>query len=184
MYCVFMAFSYALKPVSDIDRSRTYKVVFWIGLGALGGWPFAALVGIPFAIEEVTIFGRDTMTQEDGTVVRSVAGAHWRLRRFVRLMEATLICGSGITFILVLMDQMFYRQYTVVAWNIIKYNIFAASEGRGPELYGTEPWYYYILNGVLNFNIAFVLAMGSAVCVVSTKREREKSNKLNCCMYI
>ncbi|KAI9272239.1 Alg9-like mannosyltransferase family-domain-containing protein [Helicostylum pulchrum] len=168
MYCVFMAFSYALKPVSDIDRSRTYKVVFWIGLGALGGWPFAALVGIPFAIEEVTIFGRDTMTQEDGTVVRSVAGAHWRLRRFVRLMEATLICGSGITFMLVLMDQMFYRQYTVVAWNIIKYNIFAASEGRGPELYGTEPWYYYILNGVLNFNIAFVLALGSAVCVLLT----------------
>lgn len=66
------------------------------------------------------------------------------------------------------MDQMIYRQYTIVAWNIIKYNIF--SDGRGPELYGTEPWYYYILNGFLNFNIVFLLATGSAICVVKFLR--------------
>lgn len=171
MYCVFMAFSYALRPVSDVDISRTYKVVFWIGLGALGGWPFAALIGVPFAIEEIVVFGRDTMKKDDGTIVRSVAGTNWRLRRLVRLIEATLLCGAGITFWLVLMDQMFYRQYTVVAWNIIKYNIFAGAEGRGPELYGTEPWYYYIVNGFLNFNIVFLLALGSAVCVVSFSRD-------------
>ncbi|KAI8079525.1 Alg9-like mannosyltransferase family-domain-containing protein [Gilbertella persicaria] len=168
MHCVFMAFSYALRPVSDIDLSRTYKVVFWIGLGALGGWPFAALIGIPFVVEEVLVFGRNTMTQPDGTIVSSVPSPKWRFRRFVRLVEATAICGSGITLLLLLMDHMFYRQYTVVAWNIIKYNVFAAAEGRGPELYGVEPWYYYILNGVLNFNIVFVLALGSAVCVLIT----------------
>lgn len=166
MYCVFMAFSYALRPVSDVDLSRTYKVVFWIGLGALGGWPFAALIGVPFAIEEVVVFGRDTMTKADGTVVRSVVGGKWRLRRIIRLVEAALICGTGLTVLLLLMDQMFYRQYTVVAWNIIKYNILENS--KGPELYGTEPWYYYIVNGILNFNIAFVLALGSAICVLIT----------------
>ncbi|CAO3703131.1 unnamed protein product [Rhizopus stolonifer] len=166
MYCVFMAFSYALKPVSDIDRTRTYWVVFWVGLGALGGWPFAALVGIPFAFEEILIFGRDTMRQEDGTILRSVAGPNWRLRRCIRLAEAILFNGIGLVFLLVLMDQMIYRQYTVVAWNIIKYNIF--SDGRGPDLYGTEPWYYYIINGFLNFNIVFLLALGSAVCVFIT----------------
>lgn len=96
MYCVFMAFSYALKPVSDIDRSRTYWVVFWVGLGALGGWPFAALVGIPFAFEEILIFGRDTMRQEDGTILRSVAGPNWRLRRCIRLAEAILFNGIGL----------------------------------------------------------------------------------------
>ncbi|KAI7907627.1 Alg9-like mannosyltransferase family-domain-containing protein [Cokeromyces recurvatus] len=167
MYCVFMAFSYALKPVSDVDATRTYKVVFWIGLGALGGWPFAALIGIPFVIEEVLVFGRDSMVQEDGTVVRSLPTGHWRLRRIIRILEAAIICGAGLTFILVLMDQMIYRQYTVVAWNIIKYNIFG-SEGRGPDLYGTEPWYHYIVNGLLNFNIVFILAIGSAVCVLIT----------------
>ncbi|CEG77704.1 hypothetical protein RMATCC62417_12409 [Rhizopus microsporus] len=155
MYCVFMAYSYALRPVSDIDPTRTYRVVFWIGLGALAGWPFAALIGIPFAMEEVLIFGRDTMKKADGTVVQSIGGPRWRLRRIVRLSEAALLVGLGLTVLLVLMDQMIYRQYTIVAWNIIKYNIF--SDGRGPELYGTEPWYYYILNGFLNFNIVFLL---------------------------
>ncbi|KAI9270859.1 Alg9-like mannosyltransferase family-domain-containing protein [Sporodiniella umbellata] len=166
MYCVFMAFSYALKPVSDIDRTRTYRVVFWIGLGSLAGWPFAALVGIPFALEEVLIFGRDTMVKEDGTIVRSVAGPNWRLRRCIRLAESVLFTGIGLTFWLVLMDQMIYRQYTVVAWNIIKYNIFG--NGKGPELYGTEPWYYYVVNGFLNFNIVFLLALFSAFCVFIT----------------
>lgn len=60
---------------------------------------------------------------------------------------------------------MFYRSYTVVAWNIIKYNIFGDGS-RGPDLYGTEPWYYYILNGFLNFNIVFLLALGSFGCMV------------------
>ncbi|CAO3665119.1 unnamed protein product [Rhizopus microsporus] len=166
MYCVFMAYSYALRPVSDIDPTRTYRVVFWIGLGALAGWPFTALIGIPFAMEEVLIFGRDTMKKADGTVVQSIGGPRWRLRRVVRLFEAALLIGLGLTVLLVLMDQMIYRQYTIVAWNIIKYNIF--SDGRGPELYGTEPWYYYILNGFLNFNIVFLLAIGSAICVLIT----------------
>jgi alpha-1,2-mannosyltransferase len=91
-----MAFSYVFRPVSDVDRSRTYKVVFWIGLGALAGWPFAALIGVPFAIEEVVIFGRDTM-QKEGQTIRSVATPYWRLKRVVRLLEATVIVGAGLT---------------------------------------------------------------------------------------
>ena len=41
--------------------------------------------------------------------------------------------------------------------NLIRYNLFPTA-GAGPELYGTEPWYFYILNGLLNFNIVFPLA--------------------------
>lgn len=96
MCCVFMAFSYALKPVSDVDRTRTYRVVFWIGLGALAGWPFAALIGLPFAIEEILVFGRDMMKKEDGTIVRSLATPQWRLRRFIRLLEASFFSGIGL----------------------------------------------------------------------------------------
>lgn len=96
MCCVFMAFSYALKPVSDVDHTRTYRVVFWIGLGALAGWPFAALIGLPFAIEEILVFGRDMMKKEDGTIVRSLATPQWRLRRFIRLLEASFFSGTGL----------------------------------------------------------------------------------------
>ena len=40
----------------------------------------------------------------------------------------------------------------------MKYNIFSGSE-RGPELYGTEPWFFYLLNLLLNFNILVPLAL-------------------------
>ena len=43
--------------------------------------------------------------------------------------------------------------------NIVLYNVFS-SQG-GPDLYGTEPWYFYLVNGVLNFNLAFVLFLAS-----------------------
>ena len=46
----------------------------------------------------------------------------------------------------------------VVPWNIIQYNIFGGAE-RGPDLYGTEPWYFYFLNLVLNFNVLAPLAL-------------------------
>lgn len=42
-------------------------------------------------------------------------------------------------------------------WNIVKYNIFGGS-GRGPTLYGTEPWYWYFLNLVISFNVLAPLA--------------------------
>lgn len=52
-------------------------------------------------------------------------------------------------------------------WNIIKYNIFGGSE-RGPELYGTEPWYFYLLNLLLNFNVVLPLALISLPALAIT----------------
>jgi alpha-1,2-mannosyltransferase len=57
-------------------------------------------------------------------------------------------------------DSLAYGRVVVVPWNIIKYNIFGGSE-RGPELYGTSPWYFYILNLLLNFNVLVPLALMS-----------------------
>lgn len=58
----------------------------------------------------------------------------------------------------VLIDTIAYGKLVVVPWNIIKYNIFGGTE-RGPELYGSEPWYFYIFNLILNFNILIPLAL-------------------------
>lgn len=46
----------------------------------------------------------------------------------------------------------------LVPLNIVLYNIFSGA-GRGPDIYGTEPWHFYIRNLLLNFNIWFVLAV-------------------------
>lgn len=56
-----------------------------------------------------------------------------------------------------MINLFFYKKAVVVSWNIITYNIF--SSGTGPELYGVEPWDFYLRNLALNFNIWFVLAL-------------------------
>ena len=38
------------------------------------------------------------------------------------------------------------------------YNIFTS---HGPDIYGTEPWHFYIFNGILNFNVVFLLSLAA-----------------------
>jgi alpha-1,2-mannosyltransferase len=52
------------------------------------------------------------------------------------------------------------RKLAFVPFNIVWYNVFSGS-GRGPDIYGTEPWHFYIRNLILNFNIWFILAIGT-----------------------
>lgn len=54
-------------------------------------------------------------------------------------------------------NVFFYKRVAVVTWNIVKYNIFSST--GGPELYGTEPWDFYLRNLALNFNVWFILAL-------------------------
>ena len=46
------------------------------------------------------------------------------------------------------------------AWQIVFYNVFGGSD-RGPNIFGTEPWDYYIKNLILNFNVWFILAVAT-----------------------
>ena len=45
-------------------------------------------------------------------------------------------------------------------WRIVSYNILGGS-GRGPQIFGTEPWDFYIRNLFLNFNVWFLLALSA-----------------------
>ena len=49
----------------------------------------------------------------------------------------------------------------VVPWRIVAYNVFGGSD-RGPDIFGTEPWDFYIRNLGLNFNIWFIFAVLAA----------------------
>lgn len=64
-------------------------------------------------------------------------------------------------------DSLAYGKFTVVPWNIIRYNIFGGPE-RGPDLYGTSPWNFYLLNLVLNFNVLVPLSLLSLPALVVT----------------
>lgn len=56
-----------------------------------------------------------------------------------------------------MVDSAFYRKLVCVPFNIVWYNIF--SSGKGPNIYGTEPWDFYMRNLLINFNLWFLLAL-------------------------
>ncbi|ORX48881.1 hypothetical protein DM01DRAFT_1385425 [Hesseltinella vesiculosa] len=167
MYSTMMAFSYILAPPSQMSRSRTYLSVFWLVLGGLA-WPFSGAIGIPFVVEEIFVLGQDRSVNQVGQLQVAIKSQHWRLRRALRLLEAVVIISLCLGGCMYLVDSYFYGVSTFVPWNIVKYNVFQGAEGRGPDLFGTEPWYFYFINGVLNFNVAFVLAFASGLILVVT----------------
>ena len=62
-------------------------------------------------------------------------------------------------------DAFFYRSLVCVPLNIVLYNVFSGG-GKGPNIYGVEPWHFYIRNLNLNFNIWFWLAAASLPIVL------------------
>ena len=75
----------------------------------------------------------------------SVCNLLWRHpTRFVR----SLSCRSIVSFMAGSPSYLF------------KYNTFGGSE-RGHDLYGFEPWHFYVFNLLLNFNVLVPLALVS-----------------------
>jgi hypothetical protein len=62
-------------------------------------------------------------------------------------------------------DYYAYRKFEIVPLNIIIYNVFSGP-GKGPNVYGTEPWWFYVANLMLNFNLLLPLALASAPLLV------------------
>ncbi|KAI8333319.1 Alg9-like mannosyltransferase family-domain-containing protein [Chlamydoabsidia padenii] len=166
MYTTMMAFSFILQPPNQIDRTRTYASVFWLVLGGLA-WPFSGVIGIPFAIEELVVYGRDTKMDRQGQLQVAVRSTRWRLMRLVRLVEAVVISTLGLGGLMVLVDSAIYQRLTFVPWNIVRYNVFGG-DARGPDIFGTEPASFYLVNGFLNFNIVFLLALASGLIMLVT----------------
>ncbi|KAG0259565.1 mannosyltransferase [Mortierella polycephala] len=123
----------------------------WIASnGALLGWPFSAAVGLPFAIEELLIHSRSQSKK------KTVRFRDWRRVRFLRLVTSSIAVLGCVLVPIVLIDRYYYKKLVIVPLNIVLYNVFGGDVG--PDIFGTEPWWFYILNGLLNFNILFLAA--------------------------
>ena len=71
-------------------------------------------------------------------------------------MKWSLISAIIILIPQILYDSDTYGRIVSAPFNIVRYNVFTE---HGPDLYGTEPWSFYVYNGILNFNGAFLLAI-------------------------
>eukprot|EP00808_Paulinella_micropora_P013305 g53198.t1 len=118
-------------------QARWEQGVFWMGAASLLGWPFAVLLGIPFGVD----------------LLAHICRGQASLLRALMSGVLTIISLVGAS---VAVDYYYYRRIMVAVFNIALYN--APKEGSGGELYGTEPWTYYLLNLFLQFNVGCVLA--------------------------
>ncbi|KAM6043484.1 alpha-1,2-mannosyltransferase ALG9 isoform 3-T3 [Chlamydotis macqueenii] len=112
---------------------KTSVAVLGVAAGALLGWPFSAALGLPIAFDLLIVKQR------------------WK--SFLNWCVVSLIL---FLVPLVVVDSYYYGKLVVAPLNIVLYNVFTS---HGPDLYGTEPWYFYFINGFLNFNVAFILAL-------------------------
>ena len=49
----------------------------------------------------------------------------------------------------------------------MRYNVFGGAD-RGPDLYGTSPWHFYISNLILNFNVLLPFALAAFPALIIT----------------
>ncbi|QRV80297.1 glycosyltransferase family 22 protein [Ceratobasidium sp. AG-Ba] len=150
MYTTTAACSFSFLPPSSSRTQRTLAATVLFAAGAIVGWPFSLLLAVPFVFEELFLYG--------GDIVPESSLSDWVQTRWKRLFGSGAV--AALVFVPVfLIDTFAYGQLTLTPWNLVKYNIFSSSSGRGPTLYGSEPWYFYLVNLALNFNILLPLAL-------------------------
>ncbi|KAI2628428.1 mannosyl transferase [Xylaria nigripes] len=141
-FAMYMSFLGAAAFMNWRGGLRTSWGIWWFAVGGILGWPFASALCAPFMLEEA-IFALISDRQ-----------LFW---------EALIRLGRGVVAALLLLisdstiNAFFYHKFEVVSWNIVKYNLFSST--GGPNLYGTEPWTFYLRNLAINFNMWFVLAL-------------------------
>ncbi|KAI9847637.1 MAG: mannosyltransferase [Sclerophora amabilis] len=120
---------------------KTGLGIMWFGIAGIVGWPFTMALAIPFLLEDIAL------------AVLTKAGIESAIWRFLDgIVRSLIVLGLGVCF-----DLFFYHKPEVVPFNMVWYNVFSGA-GRGPNIFGTEPWHFYIRNLILNFNIWFILA--------------------------
>ncbi|KAF1816203.1 hypothetical protein P152DRAFT_504931 [Eremomyces bilateralis CBS 781.70] len=135
--------------MDNLDGAGTAEGIFWFGLGSLLGWPFAAALAIPFLFVEII---RLISSDDKGM-------------RFLHFVDGGVRC-VGVLVLQVLVDSVAFDKPALVPWNIVAYNVFGGDD-RGPNIYGTEPWHFYLRNLALNFNVWLLLALVSKFIVLA-----------------
>lgn len=159
MYATMLGYAYWMQPADSRTKQgtrRTYLAIAAFAIGAIVGWPFSLLLAVPFVVEQLFVYGDDVVHVKDAV--------GWRLARASRLVQAGVV-AAGLAVPAILVDSYVYGRWVFPALNIVRYNLF--SEG-GPDLYGSEPIHFYLLNLCLNFNILALLALASGPALFVT----------------
>lgn len=133
--------------LASFMNRRTDKKLFcgiiWFSIGSVLGWPFSMALCVPLIARDIVIILTSQKIDISGTI-----------RNLLQEVSISIIVLLAEIFV----SSLLYKHFVIVPLNIVVYNIFGGP-GRGPEIYGVEPWHFYIRNLLLNFNIWFILAL-------------------------
>lgn len=137
----------ALEVLSEANTlavvGPSVHAIFCFLVAGLFGWPFALAIGVPFGLFTLR--------------------ARYQTPPLTRIVFSCWALLPALVLVLLLVDSYFYtRPMLFVPFNIVLYNVFSR-QGEGPDIFGVEPFSYYILNLALNFNVVFVLGYAGAV---------------------
>jgi len=125
---------------STTDQLAGLRGCVWsMGVAGLVGWPFVGLLALPMAVGLLRVLP-----------LRSV-------------VVVGLQAAGALGLMVLLADTVMYGKVTFSPLNLIAYNVMGL--GGDSTLYGTEPWWFYIANGIINLNIALPLAAALPVVI-------------------
>lgn len=143
MYLVTYAYS-------QMYSQKLNRSIFAIGLAILLGWPFVLILGVPIALDFIFLNSNSSFPTS-----------------LFNFIKTTIFYALIITIPTVLFDSYFFGKIVFAPLNIFIYNVFETS--KGPDLYGREPFSFYIKNLLLNFNILFPLSILSVFSLIKSK---------------
>ncbi|KAK9239433.1 Alg9-like mannosyltransferase family-domain-containing protein [Lipomyces kononenkoae] len=137
MYFTMLAFSYILDEKA---RYAPHRALFMFAISGVLGWPFALVIASPLILD---------------VVWRVFADDH--RRQMLHGILKVILYSLFLVVVVVAIDSFAFNKLHIVALNIVLYNVFGTEE-TGPNIFGTEPWTYYVSNLLLNFNAVGFLA--------------------------
>ncbi|KYQ88183.1 glycosyltransferase [Tieghemostelium lacteum] len=105
------------------------------------GWPFVILLLLPLAL-----------------IVLARKG-------FLNTLMDAIVSIILVLLPMLLIDYHYYGKPVLAILNIIMYNLTSNHSG-GSQLYGIEPWYFYIQNSIVNFNVVFLLSLFTPLLLI------------------
>ena len=177
---------------AETNRARATAIssgLFAIVVGGVLGWPFVLALAPAWALhylyitfkavssaveEKKQVKGGKPIDEKKGidkTQALDLTPYHAFFNSTLSVIKASVI----LIVIIVGIDAVAYRKIEFVPLNIVLYNVIHASADSGPNIFGTEPWYYYLANLALNFNIALPLALTAPIALPfsSIKKKRQ-----------
>ncbi|WLF76848.1 mannosyltransferase [Lodderomyces elongisporus] len=141
-----LANSYLLSATKSVQNKSVernlIKAVGCYFIGGILGWPFALALGLPIGLY---ILARIAKQSTSPSVLVSV-----------------FVVAISIMVPVVLIDSYFLQKWVFIPANIVLYNVFGG-DGEGPEIFGVEPWTYYVLNMALNFHAIVPLSIAGTL---------------------